>query len=227
MAREMIEALIDKFTQPITVKQIQNIRKVAMIFFVISLCLLFTIKSYVLIISLFLLLIGEFAYLTVVKNKILTIYRGIGVSLVLCSNLVLSFNVWLYSIQKLIDAFDPILFIIILFIEVLCLIAGFFYTRRSVRKGTVRKPKAAVATSIAFVLPGAGGYLLARYISNETSVQIQNIFFTTAFALVSSMMMFILGMAHVALIYYIKKYNILDREISKVNRDLEQILSKQ
>lgn len=214
MAREMIEALIDKFTQPITVKQIENDRKVAIITFVVSFCLLLTIKSYIFIIILFVLLIGEFLYLTIVKNKILTIYRGIGISLVLCSNLVLSFNVWLYSIQKLINVFDFILFIIILFMQVLCLIAGFFYTKWRLRKGVVCKPQAAAIFSIAFMLPGAGGYLLARSLINNASIHIQNVFFTTVFAFVSSIIMFVLGMIHVAIIYYIKKYNILDREIS-------------
>lgn len=227
MAREIIDALIDQFTQPITTKQIENVRKIEIIVFVISLCLLLTIESYVFIIILFVLLIGKVAYLTVVKNKVLTVYRGVSVSFILCSNLALSFNIWLYSIQKLIGGFDPILFSVILFIETLCLIVGFFYSRRCVRKGAVRKSKAAAVASIVFVLPGAGGFLLARYISNEASVQIQNVFFTAAFALVSSMMMFTLGMVHVAIVYYIKKYDILDREISKAPVNLKHTLSKQ
>lgn len=216
MELDTINALIDKYTQTTSKKHIKNIRKLVVICFFLSACFLVTLKSYIFTGILFVLLVGEFVYLSVIlKKNMITIYSGVGVSLILCSNIALLFNVSLYSIQKFIGIFDPILFFIILFIEILCLIAGFFYMRRCVRKGTIRKTQAAAIASIAFTLPSTGGYLLARYISNETSIHVQSVFFTTVFSLGSSMMMFILGMVHVAMIYYIKVYNISNREISK------------
>lgn len=216
MEYEMVNNLIDKFTQRITSKLIRTVRKLSIFLFVLSACLLLTIKAYVFTGVFFVLLIVEFAYLTIIlKKNILTIYSGVGASLVLCGNLSLWFNVSLYSIQKINGVFDPVLLIIISLIKVVCLVTGFFYTLRCVRKGTVRKLQTAAIASTAFVLPGALGYFLSKYISIESSVQTQNIFFTIVFALASSMMMFIIGMAHVAILYYIKKYNITDRAISK------------
>lgn len=218
MEREMINKLIDKFTQRITIKLIRTVRKLSIFLFVLSACLLLTLEAYVFTGVFFVILIAEFVYLTIIlKKNILTIYSGVGVSLVLCGHLALWFNVLLYSIQKINSVFDPILLNVISLIEVLCLITGFFYTIRCVRKGTVRKPQTAVTASIAFVLPGALGYFLSRYIINEASIQMQNVFFTIVFALVGSMMMFAIGMAHVAILYYIKKYNIADREISNTD----------
>ena len=211
----MINTIIDKFTQRITVKLTRTVRKVAIILFVLSACLLLTLKSYIFTGILFVLLVGECAYITVIlKKKILTIYSAVGVSLILCGHVSLFFNVSLYSSQKMNECFDPILLAVILLVEVLCLITGFFYTRRCVRKGTVRKPQAAVSTSLAFVLPGVLSYFLSTYIINEASVQIQNVFFTLVFAMGCSMVMFAIGMVHIAVIYYIKKYNIADRELS-------------
>ena len=89
--------------------------------------------------------------------------------------------------------------VVILLIEVLCLIAGFFYTRRCVRKGTVRKPQVPVLTPMAFVLPSALGYFLSKYIVNEASVQMQNVFFTLVFALGCSTMMFVIGIQKIIL----------------------------
>lgn len=71
----MINTLIDKFTQRITVKLTRTVRKVAIILFVLSACLLLTLKSYIFTGILFVLLVGECAYITVIlKKKILTIY---------------------------------------------------------------------------------------------------------------------------------------------------------
>ncbi len=211
----MVTTLINKFTQRITIKLTKTVRNLTIVFFFLSACFLLTIKSFLFTGVLFVFLVAEFVCLTVIlKKRILTIYSGVGVSFILCGHLVLLFNVSLYSIQKINGFFDPILLTVILFIEVLCLILGFFYTIRCVRKGTVRKPQTAAITSIAFVLPGALGYFLSSYISNEASVQIQNVFFTVMFALGCSIMMFVIGMVHIAIIYYIKKYNIADRELS-------------
>lgn len=212
---EIIDTLIDKFTQKMSEKSTRNIRMLLIILFFLSACFLLTVKSYIFTGVLFGFLVIEFVYLTVIlKKNFLTIYSGIGASFVLFIQLALSFNAWLYSVQKFYGFFDPILLLIILSVEILCLIFGFFYTRRCVKKGVVRKPITTATTSLAFVLPTILGYFLSRYISNEAPVQIQNIFFTLVFALGCSMMMFIIGMVHVAIIYYIKKYNIVDRELS-------------
>lgn len=217
MEREMIDALIDKYTQMMSIKQIRNTRKLTVFFFFLNTCLLLTIKCYIFTAVLFGLLIAEIVYLSLMLKRNMTIYRGVGVSVIVCGNTALFFNVALYSVPNLINVYDPTLLIIIFLVELLCLITGFFYTRRCVNKGTVRKPQVAAVASIAYLLPGAGGYVLANYINNNASVHIQGIFFTTAFALGSSMMMFILGMAHVSILYYIKKYNITDRVISNTD----------
>ena len=213
---ETINSLIDKFTHMTTVKYTKKIRRLIMILFFLSACLLLTIRSYIFTGFLFVLLVGEFVYLTVIleKKNVLTIYNGIGVSFVLFLQLFLLFNSWLYSIQRFYGHFNPILLTIIFLIEILCLITGFLYTHRCVRKGTICKPRAASVSSIAFVLPTVSGYLLSRYISNNVSIQFQNVLFTVVSALACCMTMFVTGMAHVAILYYIKKYNIADRQIS-------------
>lgn len=215
---DIINALIDKYTKMTSKKLIKQVKKVLVIFFFLSACFLVALKSYFFLGILFLLSVGEFVYLSItLKKNMIMIYGAVGVNLILCSNLVLLLNVSLYSIQILIGVFDPILFFIILFVEILCLIAGFFYTRRSIRKGTIRKTQAAAVTSIAFVLPSSCGYLLSSYIIHESSVHIQGIVFTILLSLGSSMMMFVIGMVHVAILFYIKKYKIVNREISKVD----------
>jgi len=216
---ETIDALINKFTQMMTKKFIRKIRTLLIVMFFLSACSLLSIKSYIFTGALFVFLVVGFVYLTIIKNKksALTIYNGIGVSLVFSVQLVLLFNVFLYIVQKFYGFFDPILLLIILFIEIMCLISGFFYTRLCVNKGVVRKPTASATASLTFVLPSTFGYFLARYINNKAPLQIQNIFYTILFAFSCAMMMFVIGMAHVAIIYYIKKYNIADREISIVN----------
>ncbi len=215
MERDLIDMLIDKYTHMITIELVKKIRKTSIIIYVLLVCFLLPIKSFILIGILIALIIVEFAYLTtILKKNLLTLYSGIGVSLVLFGNVVILFNVSLYSVQRLIGCFDFILLMVILAIEVLCLMAGFFYTRRCIRNSTVRKPKAAVPVSMAVVLPSTLGYFLTRYVINETSVLLQNVFFTIVFTLISSIIMFTIGMAQVAILYFIKKYDIPNRTIS-------------
>lgn len=214
MEQKMIETFVDKFMQGVTIELTRTIRKLIVFLFIISAGLLLTLKSYIITSVLFLLLVGEHVYLSIIlKKNNMTIYRAVPVSLILCSHVALLFNIFLFGLQKINDSFDPKLLIVILFIELLCVISGFFYTRRCVKKGTVHKSKTVAAASIAYVFPGVLGYFLARYVINKASIQVQNVFFTIIFAFGCAMMMFVFGMVHMSMLYFIKKYHIADKEL--------------
>lgn len=219
MGQKVIYDLMHFFTKNITIKLVKTTRTLHIFLFLINLSLLVTIKSFIFIVVLFLLLICKFVYLTVViKKKRVTIYSGVNVSLALLCHIVVSMNVWLYSMQNILGVYSPIFMTVMLLIELLCMLLGFLYTRRRVIKGILLKFKGStVVTPSVVALSGISGYYLSRYVINEASIHMQNILFTTVFAVMSALLMFIFGMGHVSIIYYINKYKIKDMIINQKN----------
>lgn len=214
MKSQIVDTIIYRSIQNITIELTRTVRILIVFLSFLSACFLLTLKCYIFVGILFVLLVSELIYLTIIlKRKTITIYSGIGVGLVLLGHMVLSFNTWMYGIQKNNEFYDPVLLIYILSTEVMCLVMGFFYTRWCVRKGVACKLKAAPTTSSVFVLPGALGYFLSKYIRHEMTVHTQTFLLTTIFAVGSSMIMFNIGAEKIAAIYYTKKYNITNDDI--------------
>ena len=71
-----INEFVSTVANKITIQLVKNFRKVSIVLLVISLCLLLTLKSYVLAISILAFcLIELLVYTSVIKKKIITIYN--------------------------------------------------------------------------------------------------------------------------------------------------------
>ncbi|MBQ4141722.1 MAG: hypothetical protein IJD70_10325 [Clostridia bacterium] len=208
-----MEARINEFVSTvankITIQLVKNFRKVSIVLLVISLCLLLTIKSYVLAISILAFcLIELLVYTSVIKKKIITIYNALTVSLIFSLDFMLSCNLWLYFIQIILECYNSITFIITVLIELICLLAGYLYATNSIKQGRGLNKRSAAAPLTFSILPGALGYCLSRRIIEKTTLFTQSVFFSIVFISVGCILMFAIGMYYVSSIYYIKKYHI-------------------
>jgi len=215
MGFRFINDFIDKFTSTFAKNTIIGLRKALFILFGLSSAFLLSLKLYIAFIVLSLHLLVELIYIFIIlRKKEITIYAGIGIGLILSRNLCVLIITAIYSVPNLIGAFDPILFIIILLIEFLCLVGGFLYSLHNLKKGILIESKAAAFTALATICPGMLGYHLVRLIAHSAPAHIQSILLSMIFAAVGGYIMFIIGMVYIPMVYFIKKYNIPDRIIT-------------
>ena len=204
-----INEFVSSVANRITIQLVKSFRKISIILLVISLCLLLTIKSYVLAISILAFcLIELLVYTSVIKKKIITIYNALTVSLIFLLYFMLSCNLWLYFIQIVLECYNSITFIITVLIELICLLAGYLYATNSIKQGRGLNKRSAAVSITSSILPGIVGYSLSRRIVENTTSFTQSVFFSIVFISVGCILMFAIGMYYVSSIYYIKKYHI-------------------
>jgi len=211
MEYKAVNAHIARFTNGITYQFLKNAKRIIVFLGFISACFLATIGNIPVLGALIVLSVADWVcFSAILKRKTLTVYRSIHVSFLFVSYIAITFNVWLYCIQKTLHFFDLMFFLVLLVSELGCVVAGFFYTKKCIKKGKISKTQASLFPG-AVVLVGAFGYWGIRYVVSQTSVLFQQVILTISFIFVIVMLMFILGMVHVAILYYIKKYDMLDQ----------------
>lgn len=214
MEQEMVEILIEKTMQRIDYKWAKTVRKLVIFIFALYASVLLAIKNYVFTAILFILMVSEFIYVTkILKKGIMSLYSGVGLVLIFIGQVVLMLDIWVYGFQKLMGVYEPVLLTVILVIEAVCLIAGFLYTQRCVKNRTVRRT--AMPATVSGIVAGAGalGYYFSEYIITKTPISVQNVILTMAFSFTGAILMFATGMYHLAILHYIKKLRIPDREL--------------
>lgn len=219
MNNSAVDALIYRYTHKLTVQLVKDGRIVMLSTLLISLCLLLSLKAFVVSAILLILAVVFYVYLTlIVRRKALTIYDGIGTSTVLYFSLVVFFNVAIYTVQIHLGSNSMIPMIVIFLIEIVSLFAGFYHVFKYIEKGVVKKGNSVVSKS-SYAISGIVGLYLAKSIFAQTSVGFQYFFFTVFFAFVNLITMFFMGMTCLSCIYYIRKYKIADRLIGNTGDD--------
>lgn len=214
MELKMVNELIEKFTHKIDIPSIKNHRRAVVILFVMSACILLNTKNVVLIAFMFILTVSEFVYFSVIiRKQTLTLYNGTAVNIISLLQLSLSFNICMYGIQRDLGYVNGTLTVVIYLAETLCLYLGFLFTYRCVKNGTVHKLKVATASAIS-VLPGVLGMVTVRIIG-KVGNNTQSLLYTGLFSFSTSLVLFSLGMTYVAILYFIKKYDIPNHELNR------------
>ena len=214
MELKAIETLIARITDIFTVKATKSTKKVVVIFGVLSAAVCASIGNIPLSIGCLIVMTAEWMYFRVAyKKRPFTAYRVVRGGFLFILYFVITLNIWLYCVQITLRFFDPVLFTALLIIEAAGAVIGFFYTKRCVKKGAVSKPK---MTAYSGLITSAGlmGYYGFRCIIVKTPMAFQQVLITICLSVGGFMMMVILGMFHIAVWYYVKKYRIPDHEIA-------------
>ena len=215
MSKQTANIHIDNYTRTTNLKTFKSAGQIVFICFFMCACFLITLRHFVLTGGLLVASVAEYVYITIMrKNNIVTTYTGISINLIVVFNITLLFNVCIYSIQNILHSYDPLMFIIIIMLEVLCMITGFAYVKHCVECERMHKKYVLPLSAVCYSLFGVTGYHLAINLINGASVRVQSAIFTILFAVGGAVMASVIGAGYISSIYFIIKYSLPSRSIT-------------
>lgn len=217
MNNTYINAYIDKYTRRLSSSNLKKLLAVLLIFDIFDFIIAKSLgNNFLLGIVAVVSLFEVIYFLNAMKKSTQTIYSAVVSGIIFYLGIVFIMNITLYVEQKQTDTFDIVSFVIILTTQLLCLLFGFWYSIKRLKKGVSFNPYLGSAFPLASVV-GVNMLInrIMKSIKKTNNVILESLFFTIILTGCSAGMMYLTGMAYITIIYCIKKYKIPDREIDQ------------
>ena len=213
---ELMKSFISKWAQSAGKNSFSSFVKVSLLLFFLITCWLLTMGSYVLLCVIAVLFaVGCFDLGVRTKKKGKTVYVAIEMGLLLMLYTSLFFDVTVVGFRTITGTFNASLGILLLVASIAFIFVGFFHTYFRLKKGKEEKFR---PSSVASCLSAAmAGSALSGYLSENYTESVQELIYTAFFLLVVFCLMYFTGRIYVAMIYFIKKYNMPDKKIENLN----------
>ncbi|HBL83290.1 MAG: hypothetical protein A2Y17_10265 [Clostridiales bacterium GWF2_38_85] len=209
---EKINKFINANGKIMKIEKINLLYKVYIIFLVLMLCLLPFVGGVIgiaglTIVSLY--CIAGCVYNYNIINKPST-FKKIFISyFIMIIYLFLVFNLFLYSIPKLMGLNLNLIILLIIVFEIICIIIGYYYTYLSIQNNKIKERKEATPLTISIIafLSGSWTIFMRRFVS-RTPITTQAFILIIISSICCCLYAFYLGKIFIPMLVYIKKYNI-------------------